>query len=195
MTPPVLAGVAGLAALVLGVVLCRRRLVVVRVSGRSMWPTYGSGDAVLVRRARARAVRVGDVVVFTRDDSPRDGRPATDTDTTGRHPEWLIKRVVAVAGDPAPEEVRRPEGETVPPGHLAVLGDNRLTSHDSRHFGYLDGACLLGVVTVRLFTAAATSAGAAPSPAGPGAAQPRGKQAVGGAAVTVETGRQGDGDH
>lgn len=111
----------------------RRRYVAVSVLGRSMEPGYRHGDRVLVRRATLASVRVGQVVVV-----------ATAPGSL------MIKRAVAVPGDPVPRRAvpklaNNPE-PTVPADALVVLGDNPPSSEDSRRLGYLDGAALLGVV-------------------------------------------------
>ena len=115
----------------------RRRLVLVAVTGRSMEPTLWPGDRVLVRRVAGRSVRPGQLAVLRWPVRP-DVPPVAGRD-------WMVKRVVAVAGDPEPG----PSGRRVPPGSLLVLGDNPAVSHDSRQFGYLDDDLLLGVVVHR----------------------------------------------
>ena len=107
----------------------RRRYVVVTVDGLSMFPAYRQGERLLVRRTAQ--VRRGDCVVFT--DASK---------------EWIVKRVVAVPGDPVPrtgvlKDVPEP---SVPAGRLVALGDNQASSYDSRHYGFLDAARVLGVV-------------------------------------------------
>lgn len=113
----------------------RSRYRVVTVVGGSMEPAYADGDRVAVRRRPARALRVGDVIVFAE-------RP-------GSSRELLIKRVAALPGDLVPREVTRVSG-TVPPGSLVVLGDNRPGSIDSRHYGYESLAGVFGVATRKL---------------------------------------------
>jgi len=116
----------------------RRRLVVVTVEGPSMEPALRDGDRVLVRRVPLRKVRTGQVMVARRPSRP--GLP-------GNAGPLLIKRVVAVGGDPVPAEVRAAVGDDrVPHGCLVVLGDNRARSADSRHWGYVTAEHLLGVV-------------------------------------------------
>jgi signal peptidase I len=123
---------AALAALALG----RFLLVRVTVAGWSMAPTLRPGDRVLVRRASARSVRRGDLVVFAR---PREEARS-----------WMIKRVLAGPGDPVPRaEVPVLWGyreHVVPRGRFVVVGDNPADSYDSRQFGYVHAKGLLGVV-------------------------------------------------
>ena len=108
---------------------------VVRVRGASMAPTLHPGDRVLV--AVGRAPKVGQVVVF---------RPPP---TLAVGEDWLIKRVVAGAGDAVPIAVRHKVNQDfVPDGCLVVLGDND-ESCDSRRFGYVRSSDVLGSV-VRL---------------------------------------------
>ncbi|MFC8195724.1 S26 family signal peptidase [Streptomyces sp. NPDC057298] len=142
----VLTGIA-VGALSICVVLfwSRKNLVVVTVEGMSMAPTVTHGDRVLVRRRRLRQVRIGDVVVL---EPPLDGpyRTAAKAGADGRV--WNMKRVAALPGDPVPPEV--PGDGQVKQGTLAVLGDNRADSIDSRHRGLFTAERLLGVVVCRL---------------------------------------------
>jgi signal peptidase I len=132
-----------------GVVLLRRRYVVVRVAGESMAPTLRHGDRVLVRRLSGHRVRPGQVVVL-------EG-PALDAlrlPVRGPAPPplgTLVKRVVAVAGDPVPPHVPAPgESGRVPAGKLVVLGDNTAASVDSRTVGFFAAGTVTGVVLRRL---------------------------------------------
>ncbi|MFI7464785.1 S26 family signal peptidase [Nonomuraea sp. NPDC049646] len=132
--------VGGVGAVVAGgvLVVLRVRFVAVTVRGRSMEPTLWHGDRVLVRRSPLDGVRPGQLVVVA-------AEPGAS---------WLVKRVVAVPGDPVPRAVvpalaNRPE-RVVPPGQLVVLGDNRPISFDSRRFGYVPARQLLGVVVGHL---------------------------------------------
>lgn len=130
------------AVTVVGLVMLRRRLLVVRVRGDSMLPTYRHDDVLLAVRRRFDRIRVGDVVVF---DSPP---PTPGHPTHG--PEWMVKRVVAVPGEPVPEPVPAAH-RVVPPRALVVYGDNG--GYDSRSFGLLDASRLLAVVHRRLVAA------------------------------------------
>ena len=148
-------------ALVAGLLLvARRRWTVVAVNGPSMEPALAHGDRVIVRRARIGNVRAGQIVVFRHPppwrgvDGWRDGRllPEEGHWATGSppvRPQWTIKRVAAVPGDPLPAELAAhcaELGATVPPDTLAVLGDNRPRSIDSRRFGYVVAGDILGVL-------------------------------------------------
>jgi signal peptidase I len=143
----VAAGVAAAIPAVSAAAWLRSSLVAVRVVGISMQPTLLEGERVLVRRTTTAAVRRGQLVVFAQ---PQlyPGRPSPD------HPPWLIKRVVALPGDPAPRDFLPGSGisaeSVVPPGKLVVLGDNRDHSFDSRRIGYIDGDTMLGVVLRRM---------------------------------------------
>ena len=162
------ASILGALAIGVGVMLVRRRIVIVSVAGQSMEPTLAAGDRVLVRRTRLRSVRAGQIVVIeepgiTHNDRTGDP-PSHDADRswTGDPPRrdlgrsWMIKRVAAVPGDPVPAELAaavpipgRPAlaGQAqVPAGKFVVLGDNPEMSMDSRYLGYVPGDRLLGVV-------------------------------------------------
>lgn len=116
----------------------RRRFVVVFVTGSSMAPTLQSGDRVLVRRVAGTELRRGDVAVMR-----PPGRRDPDRDR------WIIKRVAAVAGDPAPAVLRadaRPPDGRVPTGKVVLLGDNAEVSIDSRRLGLFSTDQAIGVV-------------------------------------------------
>lgn len=114
-------------------------LLVVRIDGESMTPSYQSGDAVLIVRHRVgRAVRRGDVVLCR--------LPAEFSGPGG----CLVKRVTAVEGDTIagvpPGPARR---DVVPSGQVYVQGDSK-HSYDSRAFGSIPLQCVLGRVVARL---------------------------------------------
>lgn len=143
---------AGVAAIAVAV---RQRFVVVRVSGRSMLPTFQPGDRVIVQRGKRRSAQRGQVVVF---EWPRNGRWQTGRLPRPGQCEWLIKRVTAVPGDPVSEDVAYQAGAVegrVPDGMLVVIGDGRF-SIDSRSFGFLPADRVLGVVVRRISKSGAT---------------------------------------
>ncbi|WP_329084557.1 MULTISPECIES: signal peptidase I [unclassified Streptosporangium] len=131
---------AALLVLVLVLLVLRRHFLTVTVSGRSMEPTLRDGDRVLVRRAGIRAVRAGALAVMA--------APAE----MGR--DWMVKRVVAVPGDPVPHRevpaLSATRDRVVPADRLVVVGDNLAISLDSRRFGYVHARQLLGVVVRHL---------------------------------------------
>jgi signal peptidase I len=156
LLPLVAAAAAAAVPAVLAAARLRSSLVAVRVVGISMQPTLFEGERVLVRRATAAAVRHGQLVVFAQPQPQLlPGWPSPD------HPPWLIKRVVALPGDPVPRDTVPGSGTgaeaVVPPGKLVVLGDNRDHSFDSRRIGYVDGDTVLGVVLRRMTPGAAQS--------------------------------------
>jgi signal peptidase I len=155
-TGAVLLLVGGAATLTTAVAIrwLRRRILVVVVRGDSMLPSLRHGDVLLARR-RPRGIRVGDVAVAS--------WPVAVPEESS--PRWLVKRVAATAGDRVPDCVRRAADavpaevaaavagaaaapETVPPGHLVVLGDNG--GYDSRVFGLLPADRVLAIVARRL---------------------------------------------
>ena len=155
--PRVLTAVAVVLVLALvGAVTGLLPVQIVRVESGSMAPTLAAGDIVLV-------LPVGDPV------EPRDVVVVRHPDTG----QLLVKRVAAVAG----ERVRLDDGvllvdeqpvcepsidsdridgvfsprETVPEDHVFVLGDDRQDSVDSRDFGPVPLADVVGLVRVRLW--------------------------------------------
>lgn len=126
----------------------------VAVHGSSMEPTVHEGIAFVARWTDPAEVERGDVIVLR--------------DPTGR---LSLKRVAALPGDvvaivdavlevdgrPVAEpylDGRRLDGtffgpQAVPPGRVFVLGDNRVSSIDSRHYGPVRIDQVLGPV---LFT-------------------------------------------
>lgn len=115
------------------------------VAGGSMAPALLAGDRVVVDRllyaeglprAAAAALpvrepRPGDVVWLR---SPEEPRTA------------LVKRCIAVAGQPF-------AGAELAPGTLAVVGDRRADSRDSRQFGPVARATLGGRVVLVAWSA------------------------------------------
>jgi signal peptidase I len=149
---PLLCGLAALVAAL--VVLVRRYLVRVEISGTSMRPTFEPGDRVLALRVAPSRIRTGDVIVLDSPAGTEEGvqeylktwtpsyevverdPPIIPAGAAG--PRWVIKRVAAVAGEPVPFPIpRRPGDAVVPTGSVVVLGDNGDASVDSRHHGYV----------------------------------------------------------
>ena len=128
----------------------------------SMEPTLNIGDRIVVNKLSDDVgdFERGEIVVFNRP----PGEPESEVKD-------LIKRVVALPGETVEsrdgrlvvdgqvldepyldgdltENVPR---QTVPPGHLFVMGDNRGDSRDSRYFGSVDGSLLVGEAVVRVW--------------------------------------------
>ena len=95
------------------------------VEGHSMEPAYRAGDRVLVNRLayRRRPPAPGDAVVLR------------DPERLGR---YLLKRVAPF-----------PAHEPSVPDAVFVLGDNNADSRDSRHFGPVRRAAIVGRAWLR----------------------------------------------
>ena len=131
----------------------------VRVHGNSMEPTLPAGAVLVIDKVtlHARDPRRGDVIVTN---DPRTG-------------ELIVKRVVATAGDSVGIENgllivngrtvaenyvdnHDMDGfyfgpDTVPPGQVFLLGDNRAESVDSRAFGPVAVGSIEGRVLMRIW--------------------------------------------
>ena len=129
----------------------------------SMEPTLKINDRIVVETVSEhfRDVRVGSIVVFH---APRSIDPAGE--------EFLVKRVVAVAGDklsahdgglylndaPLEELYLQSSVRTddfpeilIPNGMFFAMGDNRGNSQDSRFFGAVSQNSIIGCVLVRVW--------------------------------------------
>jgi len=131
------------AAIAAALLWLRRHHMIVTVFGSSMSPTFHSGQRLLARRVRSGAgCRRGDAVVFLLTAKQLEHRAPGD-------PPHRVKRVAAVAGDPVPDWLRLALGsaatDRIPPGHVAVAGDNA-RSQDSRHLGFVETRAIVAVV-------------------------------------------------
>ncbi|MFC4507192.1 MULTISPECIES: S26 family signal peptidase [Streptomyces] len=131
-----------------------RRLVAVTVDGVSMEPAYRDRDQVLA--IRGTRLKVGRVVVV---ESPfgtsgwrQRALAAKAAPSLVSQRRWMIKRVVALPGDPVPRRdvpaLADVAEDRVPNGMAVLLGDNQSASFDSRAFGYFPLERILGVVRV-----------------------------------------------
>jgi signal peptidase I len=135
--------VAAAVAALVALVWARRRLLIIRVNGISMEPTYQDGDRVLAVRPRTPGrLRHGDVVVFDRA-QPR------------------VKRVTGLAGAVV-------DGAPIPAGHVYVRGD-RGRSYDSAVHGPIAEDLVFGRAIRRFARPSANPALTAPMWSGPDA--------------------------
>ena len=107
------------------------------VRDRSMVPALLPGDRLLVVRWPVRDYRRGDVAIVR------------DPEQAGR---YLVKRLAALPGDLWPPGFGG--AGAVPPGRVVLLGDNRAESRDSRAFGAIPLAALVGRAAWRYLPAA-----------------------------------------
>jgi signal peptidase I len=116
----------------------RVRYVPVVVRGHSMSEVLADGQRVLARRDR-QMPKAGDLILF---------RPSSGYQPVGDDSELLIKRVIALAGDPRPAQFADTALQPiVPTGYLAVAGESRLVrSMDSRSIGYVPIGDIIGRV-------------------------------------------------
>jgi signal peptidase I len=113
-----------------------------------MEPELADGDKLLARRCGMRALRRGELVVFSEPGVVRR-RPAWLTGAARNA--WVIKRVAALPGDVVPDAVRAAAGGTaiVPRGAIVVLGSTA-ASRDSRQWGFVPASHVFGVCQRRL---------------------------------------------
>jgi len=115
--------------LVIGALLvARNRLLLVTVNGDSMTPVLRRGDVVLVRRSRRAST--GSIALLRLD--------------AGAVP--MVKRVVAVAGEPVPDDLRQAVGQPVVPAGTIVVRGTTADSLDSRQLGAVQVTRVVGVV-------------------------------------------------
>jgi inner membrane protease subunit 1 len=103
--------------------------------GPSMLPTLSmSGDIVLVDKTFNllwfRNYRRGDIVVAKSPTNPA---------------QYVCKRIVAMGGE------RAPSGRLVPGGRVWLEGDNKSNSIDSRDYGAIPEALIVGRVVLRIW--------------------------------------------
>ncbi|HXQ58583.1 MAG TPA: signal peptidase I [Acidimicrobiales bacterium] len=127
----------------------------------SMTPTLQPGDRILVNKLSSTVHR-GDIVVFANPPADRGGPPTLVKRVIGLPGERISSRgsVVLINGRPLSEPWLPPlTGQcaepsehipptTVAPDHYFVMGDCRGNSDDSRYWGTVPGANIVGKVDV-----------------------------------------------
>lgn len=139
---------------------------IVRVSGRSMYPTFNDGNVLLLKKDLSEIHR-NDIVIFDLsrhfDDDERIKKEKN---------KFMIKRVVGLPGDsltctdgylyvngtkeyqdfnvPLENEGILTKTITLKSGQYFVMGDNRNNSFDSRYYGYITREDMYGIYKCRL---------------------------------------------
>ena len=124
-------------AVVLGFAV-RAAVQVYSIPSESMAPTLRVGDHIAVTPYLTDTPARGDVIVFR---SPADGVIA-------------VKRIAGLPGDLMESQSGR---VVVPSGCYFVMGDNRANSHDSRQWGPLPAAMVMGRARLVLWGGAPAS--------------------------------------
>ncbi|XP_064400629.1 mitochondrial inner membrane protease subunit 1-like [Halichondria panicea] len=111
------------------------------LEGDSMQPALNNGqtrEVVLVEAlsVQRQSLERNDVVIAKQPDNPSS---------------LICKRLSALEGDRVSSVGGRRKSKLVPTGHVWLLGDNRKTSYDSRHFGSLPYGLIEGRVIFRVW--------------------------------------------
>jgi len=113
-----------------------------RMPGHAMQPTLLPGDRFFLDRQAFRnsEPRRGDVVAYA---AARSGSAVFPIDRRADLPiEVRVGRITGVSGDTVP--LSTGERVSVEPGRYFITGDNSEQSHDSRYFGTIERAHILG---------------------------------------------------
>lgn len=150
---------AGLVALLLALFVRTFVLQLVVVASGSMEPTLLAGDLVLVDRLAH--VGRGDVLLFRHSGAAVERWIKRCVAIEGDEVEvegdriWLGGRLVpAMAGEPGPDVAAASRTWRLPPDSLFLVGDHRAASTDSRTFGPVPVASVLGRVVIVLWSRA-----------------------------------------
>jgi len=134
-------GSAGLFATLAFAIFFQQNFHTIKVDGKSMEPTFKSGDHLLASKAYwlIGELRDNDIVVI-------------EGELPGEH---LIKRIYRQAGEKVdwaniPEDYSMAQDEfVVPSQQVYLLGDNREVSEDSRKFGSVDKSRIIGKIVLK----------------------------------------------
>jgi signal peptidase I len=139
------------------------------IPSRSMEDTLLLGDCVLVEKLSAAPTQSGDVVVFVSPEDPERVFIKRCVAVAGQRIE-VRDKVVFVDGERLPDprfskyldarvlpatagQRDNLPAQTVPPGQVFVMGDNRDNSRDSRHWGFLSLHAVVGRPVLVYFSA------------------------------------------
>lgn len=118
-----------------------------RVNGDSMAPTLHDGE--VYRVSKRESIQRGDVIAFRSDQESLTyikrviALPGERVAIRGNHV-YINDRKLAEPYLPNHPDIKDVAMITVPPAHFYVLGDERLDSYDSRHFGPISRSRVIG---------------------------------------------------
>ncbi len=140
-------------------VMARAAVHVYSIPSLSMAPTLDAGDQILVTRYFRSTPERGDVVVFRSPMKPDELMVKRVVGLPGERVDARLGRV-RVGGRTLPEPYLlhaamsgAMESQTVPDGAYYVMGDNRESSLDSRTWGVVPGASIVGQAQLVLWSA------------------------------------------
>ncbi len=125
---------------------CKRRtrwgVSTVQVLGESMAPELGDGQVLIVLSRAARVPRLGDLLVF--ENPTRANLPPA---LASSQPRLLVKQVAGAPGDPVPDDIfnERIRFHGCVPADAFLVRGTAPHSQDSRHFGYIPAASVVGI--------------------------------------------------
>lgn len=124
-------------------------LVIVKVQGSSMRPTFHNGDTLIAVRIPHFLIRAGSVVISRSPIQASAGAVPWPISAMRASDLWVVKRVRATPGQLVPHDASaQPARERLAPRQYFLQGDAP-DSLDSRHWGPVPSSHIRGIVLFR----------------------------------------------